>query len=1136
MTRIWLRLFLLICALTLAASASAQNGKDVVAPVAELPSVPAVLPDVSALEGRKVVALRAKMEGQLWPTPPKLLAPKVGEPFVLAEARAELLRLLEGGGFAGGTLELEPVSSGVEVVFRLTPSRLVRRVVFKGNELEDDPVRRAGGLVEVRDVTEKSLDEAGKKVQAYYVLRGFPKAKVVIGAIETDLPNVVLVQVGITPGEPLKVRRRVFAALPTWDAGAMAAAQAYAVGTGDRADEEALDLADRGLASALRAGGFPQAAVTHAVAPGEGGVVLTVNTVSGPRVIPSFEGNVVFDRQSLLDVLDLKNEADRSPVRLVGKLETAYRKLGYLDVLVEYEMLGAATDQTRTLLFRIREGQPVSVAKRVYPCLTGALSAARIDEEIDSFLDEELAGEGFGDAPQGPVDDTIGGSGGGGGAKPTGAHPKPSLPGARAVFFGETYEHARDHLVELFRSEGYMFVEVAEVGILRGSCAKGSMPGPQGCKVVAPASYDESKLCSFDANRLPLPIPPLDKKLACQADPLKGLECAPTLTVVLPINPGPRSFLWDVTFDGTQALAPATLAKVAGSTLRMGDPLSLKDLDAARKAIVEHYRDEGFAFASVRVAFEYSPDKSRARVRFLVNEGEQVVIDKIFVEGERHTLESLVRARLLLEEGGVYRARLVRESQDRLARLGIFSSISIGLVNPNIPGKRKSVVVNVVERPRQLFDYRVGWAVAEGLRFFGEYSYGNLFGYAASLNLRLKFSWQNFWLCPARGDCPFYDETLISRWTKEVNGLDNLPRRISAGVSLPHTPFFGSAVRSSAEAVNVLDLRRDFVLNKWLLPVLTFTYAPIQPLTVVLGTDLEVNFLKTLGQQNVEDILRNSGGALAPLLRVPRGNSSVTAVSGTMTLDWRDNRLGATKNGYVSFSSEWVRSNGWVITEAETKQDFLHLTGGGAAYLKLPIGKEPVLAFSLFGGLNVNVGRCLGVGDTNKCDTYPDRLFYLGGRDTNRGFYAGTMLPQDSIDELSANKDARLGSVPCSEYPTDPVTGKPSSVAAAGARSTVCDVSLASIASAGGNVYINPRIELRIPAFKWGGFVLFADAANTWRNRNNFRPWILRYSVGPGLSFDTPVGPVAFDFGFNLNRYAAFNEPVMAFNFSIGRF
>lgn len=1138
MQRSWVaRVVLFLVAFLIAAAAGAQTPS---AP--DVPTIPDSLPDLGAYDGKTVVARRAVVEGQLWTTPPALEAPKIGTPFSVAKARAELLRLLEGGGFATGALEVNALGDGVEVVYRLVPARFVQRVVLKGNVLGDDEVRRAGGLVDVRDITQKSLAGAAEKMRVYYVQRGFPKAKIEIASINTEQPLVIIVQVTIDPGPPVLVERRVFAGLPTFDPGAVAAGQAYKVESGERADQEELEAADRDLTTALRAGGFPSAVVTHGVAPGTAGnVVLTINVVPGSRVVPDFEGNTLFDRARLLEILDLKGEADRSPLRLASKIEAAYRRLGYYDVFVEPELLGNPKDQQRTLRFRIREGHVVTVAKREYPCLSGALKKSRIDEEIDSFLEEELSGEGFGDANHHVIDSQMGKSG----DVALGARPRPDFPEDTHIFAGDTYDRAREHLIELFRSEGYMFVEIGEVGLVRGSCAKGSMPGPNGCKAVAPPAVDDKKLCLFDSNQLPLPVPTLDKKLTCVPDPLKGIECAPSMTVVLPINPGPRSYLWDIAIDGTYTIPPATLIgpKVAGKILRMGDPLSLADAEAARKSIVEYYRDEGYYFVSVRVAFEYSGDKSRARLRFIVTEGEQVVIENLFVEGEKKTSESLILDRLLIKKGGIYRARLVRESQERLAKLGVFQSISIGLVNPTIPAKKKTVVVSVRERPPHHIEGRIGYSTGEGIRAYGEYGYANLLGYGISFDVRARISYQPFLgaSCgsnpgdPATGRPPdpcssggLYDSTVVRRWVQQTEGFERFPRRIGAGFSFPHTPFLGADVRTTVEVINVLDLRRDFVGDKLIVPAVTATYTPWQPLTMIFGGGIELNNFKIF-DRDIQDpakvIAQNP--ALASLLRVPEGKTGVYAFNVTSLFDFRDNRLAATRNGYVSLSWEYVRSFKSATdptTTQEVRSEFLHVTSGAGAYYQLGfLPKKPVLAFELRGGGNFNVLSCSGTDKTKEatlatrapyCDTYPDRLFYLGGFESSRAYYAGTMLPQDSIDELL-------------ECAADPVCSSDPNFAGK---------DLGAVAARGGNVFINPRFEARIPAFKWGGIVLFVDAANTWRNKQNFQPFRLRYAVGPGLSIDTPVGPVALDFGFNLSRYSQFGEPLMVFNFSIGRF
>jgi outer membrane protein assembly complex protein YaeT len=51
---------------------------------------------------------------------------------------------------------------------------------------------------------------------------------------------------------------------------------------------------------------------------------------------------------------------------------------------------------------------------------------------------------------------------------------------------------------------------------------------------------------------------------------------------------------------------------------------------------------------------------------------------------------------------------------------------------------------------------------------------------------------------------------------------------------------------------------------------------------------------------------------------------------------------------------------------------------------------------------------------------------------------------------------------------------------------------------------------------KLGG-VLFMDAGNVWEDSWGIRLGDLRYAVGPGLRYQTPIGPIRFDLGFQLN-------------------
>ena len=56
--------------------------------------------------------------------------------------------------------------------------------------------------------------------------------------------------------------------------------------------------------------------------------------------------------------------------------------------------------------------------------------------------------------------------------------------------------------------------------------------------------------------------------------------------------------------------------------------------------------------------------------------------------------------------------------------------------------------------------------------------------------------------------------------------------------------------------------------------------------------------------------------------------------------------------------------------------------------------------------------------------------------------------------------------------------------------------------------------ELRFPLFGDFGAVVFIDAGNVFASSFTYRLDDLRYAVGPGLRYKTPVGPIRLDVGF----------------------
>jgi outer membrane protein insertion porin family/translocation and assembly module TamA len=93
----------------------------------------------------------------------------------------------------------------------------------------------------------------------------------------------------------------------------------------------------------------------------------------------------------------------------------------------------------------------------------------------------------------------------------------------------------------------------------------------------------------------------------------------------------------------------------------------------------------------------------------------------------------------------------------------------------------------------------------------------------------------------------------------------------------------------------------------------------------------------------------------------------------------------------------------------------------------------------------------------------------------------------------------------------------------------------------GGATFMNFSAELRAPIWSKLGGVLFLDGGNVWDTPWDFNVNDMRYDVGPGLRFQTPIGPIRADLGYQLNPITALRAKGkeqarrFRFHFSIGQ-
>ncbi len=68
-----------------------------------------------------------------------------------------------------------------------------------------------------------------------------------------------------------------------------------------------------------------------------------------------------------------------------------------------------------------------------------------------------------------------------------------------------------------------------------------------------------------------------------------------------------------------------------------------------------------------------------------------------------------------------------------------------------------------------------------------------------------------------------------------------------------------------------------------------------------------------------------------------------------------------------------------------------------------------------------------------------------------------------------------------------------------------------------GNVMLNIGTEIRFPIYKWIGAALFFDSGYVTKEVADFDPWEMNSSIGLGLRFFTPIGPLRLDYGYPVN-------------------
>ncbi len=161
---------------------------------------------------------------------------------------------------------------------------------------------------------------------------------------------------------------------------------------------------------------------------------------------------------------------------------------------------------------------------------------------------------------------------------------------------------------------------------------------------------------------------------------------------------------------------------------------SFEEVSNTRNAISDSFANIGYGRAEVDALPTIHDDEQKIDVRYVVKPGKLTYIRNITFKGNFSTSDEVLRREMRVLEGGLYTAREIQQSNNRLNRLGIFGSVNFELLPVDGTEDQVDLVVTVQERLTGSLLFGVGYSESEKTSFNFSISQTNLFGTGKKLS------------------------------------------------------------------------------------------------------------------------------------------------------------------------------------------------------------------------------------------------------------------------------------------------------------------------------------------------------------------------------------------------------------------
>jgi outer membrane protein insertion porin family len=521
------------------------------------------------------------------------------------------------------------------------------------------------------------------------------------------------------------------------------------------------------------------------------------------------------------------------------------------------------------------------------------------------------------------------------------------------------------------------------------------------------------------------------------------------------IGEGERTVLSDVLLKGTEKEDYLNVRDHLG--VDSGDPMAEGLLRQGVNNLLRYYGDRGYAKASA----SYELDRETRTAVYTVEEGNVMTVGIIGVAGNVKTRPKIITREIELKTGDVYNGSKLIKSRENIYKTGLYRDVTIREFFPEEETFTEIGSGFPTGENETLGDFKKRAEARE--------EKANVVD-ILTLVQEGKFRWIE--VKPGYGSPDRI--TLSTGW-----GDNNFLFNNGQSLALRGTVAYGFSEGNYEFGVNttytepwLFSLKYKGVLQifyeRGIYENYNYWETGFEPKVIKELTEhLEVSgglIAKRSSLDITVDINDPNEGDAVKRLHREAGARNVTSLIFTGTYDSKNDPFNPLKGNYIYFSEE--TAGGWLLP---SDIDFYRIIGDFTRFQQV----SPRATI----GFHTRAGYVAPFGSTDIIPAY--ERFFAGGGYSVRGFGERSLGPRDPND--------------------NPIGGRILGYFNLEFRFQLPFVEGVRI----------PWVGLNLGNF-WSGF--FLDGGNVWNNLKEIEKEKLRYGAGLGLRYNTPIGPLRFDY------------------------